>query len=95
MFLIALENFVFFSTLLALVAFGFAWFAHKLSVSSLWKIRPDVLTRIYTAALIVPPVSAFWLVAAALLPQWWLGEARPRLMLHTRLLFMNFIYSAT
>lgn len=75
MLLIAVENFVFFSTLLALAAFGVAWAAHKLSVSGLWKIRPDMLTRIYTATLIVPPVSALWLVAAALLPQWWLGEA--------------------
>ena len=75
MLIIAVENFVFFSTLLALAAFAFAWAAHKLSMTGTWKLRPDVLARVYTAALMIPPIAAFWLVAAALLPEWWLGKA--------------------
>ena len=71
----AFENFVFFSTLLALAAFAFAGAARKLSLSGTWQVRPDTLARIYASALALPPIFALWLVAATLLPEWWLGKA--------------------
>jgi Zn-dependent protease with chaperone function len=70
----AIENFVLFSTVLALVCFAITFTAHVLAARSLWHPRPDTLARLYTRALVVPPVVAAWLVIAALLPEWWLGQ---------------------
>jgi Zn-dependent protease with chaperone function len=70
----AIENFVFFSTLLAILGFAVAWPAHVLSSGGQWNCRPERLTRLYTITLVAPPVIAAWLVIAALLPEWWLGE---------------------
>jgi Zn-dependent protease with chaperone function len=70
----AIENFVLFSALFSLGGFILALVARLLLLRGLWQPQPFTLTRLYAAALIVPPVGAVWLVAAALLPEWWLGE---------------------
>jgi Zn-dependent protease with chaperone function len=74
-FVTAIENFVLFSALFSLAGFALAWAARLLVTRGLWKPQPFTLTRLYAAALIVPPLAAVWLVAVALLPEWWLGEA--------------------
>lgn len=71
----AIENFVLVGTLLSLAGFALAWAARGVAARGLWLTRPHLLTRVYTAALAVPPVAAAWLVLASLLPGWWLGEA--------------------
>lgn len=75
MLITAVENFVLFGTLLALATFLFAWLAREAVRRGLWRPRPEALARVYTSALVVPPVAAAWLVAAALLPETWLGRA--------------------
>ncbi len=75
MFIIAIENFILFSTLLALVGFALAWSARALSSNGWWKPHPNTLTRLYAATLALPPTLAAWIVATALLPESWLGEA--------------------
>lgn len=75
MFITAIENFVLFSTLFSLGAFALAWTTRLLVLRDWWQPQPFTLTRVYAAALAIPPVAAVWLVAAALLPEWWLGEA--------------------
>ena len=71
----AIENFVLFGTLLALAGFALAWAVRSLAARTSREIRPDRLARVYTLALTAPPVAAAWLVAGALLPETWLGEA--------------------
>lgn len=71
----AVENFVLFSTLLALAGFACAWASRRAAARGLWRPRPHVLVRLYTLALVAPPVVALWLVAAALLPRLWLTAA--------------------
>ena len=69
------ENFILFSTLLALCGFVIAA-AVRLSAEGGWRRwQPETLTRIYSAAVMLPPFVAAWLTAAAFLPEWWLGEA--------------------
>ena len=70
-----IENFVLFGTLLALAGFALAWAVRSLAARTSREIRPERLTRVYTLALTIPPVAAAWLVAGALLPKSWLGEA--------------------
>jgi Zn-dependent protease with chaperone function len=70
----AFENFLFFGTAFALMGFAVAWGARA---GARWRpdtLRPHILARLYTLALVLPPVGAAWLVSAALLPCWWLGE---------------------
>ena len=64
-----------FGTLLALAGFALAWAVRSLAARTSREIRPDRLARVYTLALTAPPVAAAWLVAGALLPETWLGEA--------------------
>ena len=73
MILVAIENFVLLSTLLAFASFVLAWSARRAAESGLWHPHPYTLTRLYAAALVFPPLVAAWLVAAALLPESWLG----------------------
>ncbi len=75
MFIIAVENFILFSTLLALLGFALACSARALSTKGWWRPHPHTLTRLYAAALALPPVLAAWIVATALLPESLLGEA--------------------
>lgn len=71
----AVENFVLFGTLIALAGFALAWAVRAHAARTSREIRPDRVARVYTLALIVPPVAAAWLVSGALLPESWLGEA--------------------
>lgn len=73
MILIAIENFVLLGTLLAFACFVLAWLARRAAESGWWHPHPYTLTRLYAVALVVPPLVAAWLVAAALLPESWLG----------------------
>jgi Zn-dependent protease with chaperone function len=73
-FITAIENFVLFSTLFSLGGFMVAWLLRLMTLRGRVELQPFTLTRLYAAALTVPPVIAAWLVAAALLPEWWLGE---------------------
>lgn len=74
MFVIAVENFVLLGTLFALAAFCVACAAKSLASRGLWKAHPHTLSRVYTAALALPPLAAAWLVGAAFLPESWLGR---------------------
>ncbi len=74
MILEALENFLCFGTAFALAGFAVAWGARARARRSPDALHPHTLTRLYTLALVLPPVTAAWLVTAALLPCWWLGE---------------------
>ena len=74
MILEALENFIVFSTVFALTGFAIAW-GTRAAVR--WRpdaLSPRALARVYTLGLLLPPAAAAWVVAAALLPCWWLGE---------------------
>jgi Zn-dependent protease with chaperone function len=71
----AVENFILFSTLLAVCGFVIA-IAVRLSAESRWRRwQPETLAGIYSTAVVLPPFVAAWLTAAAFLPEWWLGEA--------------------
>jgi Zn-dependent protease with chaperone function len=75
MIITALENFVLFSTVLALVCFACAWAARRAAERDWWRPAPDTLSHLYAAAIVVPPLFAAWLVTAALVPELWLGQA--------------------
>lgn len=75
MFISAIENFVLFCTCFALVGFAVAWVARGAASRGLWQPHPYTLARLYTSTLVIPPVASAWLVAAALLPESWLGKA--------------------
>ena len=75
MLLTLIENFVLFSSVLALAGFAAAWAARQASLRGWWRPQPFKLTRLYGAALVMPPVIAAWIVIAAFLPEWWLAEA--------------------
>lgn len=68
-----IENFVFFSTLFALAAYGAAFLMRFGIRKNWWNVSPFALTRIFAALILLPPVFALWLVLAALLPETWLG----------------------
>lgn len=70
----AVENFILFSTVFSVAGFTVAWGARA---GVRWRpntLSPRALARVYTLAPILPPALAAWVVAAALLPCWWLGE---------------------
>ena len=69
------ENFVLLSTIFAMVCFAVAGTAKLLVQHRFNKLRSSTLTRLYTWALILPPVLALWIVAAAFLPEFWMPEA--------------------
>jgi len=71
----AIENFVLFSTLLALASFALSYGARRAAKNGFWLPCASTLTRLYTAALVFPPVTSAWLVIAALLPEFWLGRS--------------------
>lgn len=75
MLITAIENFVLFSTLLALATFALAYAARRAVKSGLWLPRASTLAHLYTGALVFPPVVSAWLVMAALLPEFWLGRS--------------------
>lgn len=69
------ENFVLLSTIFAIVCFAVASAAKLLVQQRSYKLRSSSLIRLYTWALILPPVLALWIVAAAFLPEFWMPEA--------------------
>ena len=69
------ENFVLLSTIFAVVSFVIARAAKLLVEQRSYKLRSSSLIRLYTWALILPPVLALWIVAAAFLPEFWMPEA--------------------
>jgi Zn-dependent protease with chaperone function len=69
------ENFVLLSTIFAIVSFAFAGAAKLLAQRGSYALRTNSLIRLYTWALILPPVLALWIVAAAFLPEFWMPEA--------------------
>jgi Zn-dependent protease with chaperone function len=68
----AIENFVLFSTAWALVMFALALAMRRLIASDGWRPRADTVTRLYMAALVLPPIGSLWLVTSAFLPRLWL-----------------------
>jgi Zn-dependent protease with chaperone function len=73
MLIAALENFVLFSTVFAVAGFGVAWVVRHVTAKESWRLRTDSAARIYTSAIVAPPLAALWLVAAAFLPRLWLS----------------------
>src|SRR6266699_3908519 len=74
MILEAFENFLCFGTAFALAGFAIAGMIRAAARGQRVAMRPRSLARLYTLALVVPPLASAWLVAAALLPRWWFGE---------------------
>ncbi len=72
LFIAAIGNFVLFSTLIALIVFAVALIVRQITIREMWLPQVKILSRFYTAALVIPPLAALWLVAAALLPRLWL-----------------------
>ena len=68
----ATENFVLFSTILAVISFAIALIVRQLSLRQMWRLRPDSLARVYAVALILPPLGSLWLITAAFLPRLWM-----------------------
>ena len=71
-FIAAIENFVLFCTILAVVMFAVAAILRQLAIRHLWRLRPDSLARVYATCLVIPPVASLWLISAALLPRLWM-----------------------
>ena len=69
------ENFVLLSTIFAILCFAFAGAGKLLAQHRSYALRTNTLIRLYTWALILPPVMALWIVAAAFLPEFWMPEA--------------------
>lgn len=69
------ENFVLLSTIFALVSFAAAGIVKLVVRRQRRELRSITLIRLYTWALILPPVLALWIVAAAFLPEFWMPEA--------------------
>jgi Zn-dependent protease with chaperone function len=68
----AIENFVLFSTFLALVMFTAAVIVRQTTVRQMWRPDAEKVVHFYTAALLIPPIISLWLVTAALLPRVWM-----------------------
>lgn len=71
----SIENFVLISTIIAIVCFAFTRTLNFAATRKLLRFSTESLIRIYTWALLLPPLFAAWIVAAAFLPQWWVPEA--------------------
>jgi Zn-dependent protease with chaperone function len=68
------ENFVLINGALSALAFIVAATLRSMSRTRAW--HPLTSSRLYAAALIVPPMFSAWLVIASLLPATWLGVER-------------------
>jgi hypothetical protein len=73
MILDALESFVVFGTIFALIGIAVAGVARRIGGS------PRLIVGVSTFALAAPPVAATWIVAAALLPLSWTAEPEVQL----------------
>ena len=69
----AIENFVLFSTIIALMLFAIAAVVRHLTIRQIWHQRSASLSNFYTSALLIPPLASLWLVSAALLPRMWMS----------------------
>jgi Zn-dependent protease with chaperone function len=69
------ENFVLLSTIFAVVSFAGAGGAKLLVQRASYELRTNTLIWVYTWAVVLPPVLALWIVAAAFLPEFWMPEA--------------------
>lgn len=70
-----IENFVLLSSIFAAACFAIAGGLRLLNKFRVCQIKTYNAIRIYNWALVLPPALAFWIVAAALLPEWWMPEA--------------------
>ena len=70
----AIENFVLFCTIFAIISFAIASIVRHLAVRQVWSPRPDSIARIYALALVIPPIASIWLITAALLPRLWMSS---------------------
>ena len=70
-----IENFVLLSTIFAIVCFAIAGAAKLMVQNKPYELQTSTLIRLYTWALILPPVLALWIVAAAFLPEFWMPDA--------------------
>ena len=52
--------------------FAVALIVRQITIREMWQPQVEILSRLYTAALVIPPLASLWLVAAALLPRLWL-----------------------
>jgi Zn-dependent protease with chaperone function len=68
------ENFVLLSTIFAIVCFAIAGAAKVLVQCGSFELPTSTFIRLYTWALILPPVLALWIVAAAFIPEFWMPE---------------------
>jgi Zn-dependent protease with chaperone function len=59
----------------AVVSFAGAGGAKLLVQRASYELRTNTLIRVYTWAVVLPPVLALWIVAAAFLPEFWMPEA--------------------
>lgn len=69
------ENFVLLSTIFAVVSFALAGVAKLLVQRGSYELQTNTLVRVYTWALMLPPLLALWIVAAAFLPEFWMPDA--------------------
>jgi Zn-dependent protease with chaperone function len=69
------ENFILLSTIFAIVCFALAGAAKLLVRHRSCELRTTTLIQLYTWVLILPPVLALWIVAAAFLPEFWMPDA--------------------
>jgi Zn-dependent protease with chaperone function len=70
----AIENFVLFNSVIAAFCFFAAWAIRR--VARRVRVGPLSLSRVYAAAIVLPPIAAMWLVLAAFLPEALLGDQR-------------------
>lgn len=70
--LASIENFVLLNGALSVLAFGVAAGARMMARSRSW--HPLSISRLYAAALVIPPLASAWLVIGSLLPALWLGS---------------------
>lgn len=68
------ENFLFFATMFGVCAFGVAWLGRYAAHRRPALLPPARLAQLYAATLVLPPLTAVWVVCAAILPTCWLGE---------------------
>jgi Zn-dependent protease with chaperone function len=70
-----IENFVLLSTIFAVVCFAVAAGLRLLVQHRVLHLGTGTFIRLYTWALVLPPVLALWIVAAAFLPELWMPQA--------------------
>lgn len=69
-----IENFVLFCTVLTLVGFALSYLVKAFTVKRFWRLHPNTLSKLYAAAILLPPIISAWLVCAAFLPEMLLGK---------------------